>query len=264
MPELPDVEVSRRYLESTSLKRRVERVRTDGGRLFGDSDRKATLEALEGSRLEETARHGKNLFVRLSAGPWLLMHFGMSGFLKAYRRPDSAPDHPRLVMELDDGSSLAYDSQRLLGRLGLAEGPAEYARQKGLGPDLLFEDMTARRFADALDGSRGMIKPALMDQTRMAGLGNVYTDEALFQYGLHPKRKAPSLSGSDLEGLFGTVREVLERAVDFGADVGSAPSDWLLPHRDGDSRCPRCGGELQRIGVSGRTSWVCPERQPAP
>jgi len=264
MPELPDVEVFRRYLHSTGLGRRVEDVHTSRERIFSDFSRRTVVRALRGSRLEETARHGKNLFARLSEGRWLLLHFGMTGFLKAYRKPDSAPDHPRLVLDLADGSHLAYDSQRLLGRVSVADSPASYVKRMGLGPDLLSEELDGYVFVGLLSGSRAMVKSALMDQRRMAGLGNVYSDEALFHSGLHPKSRVSSLSEDALRRLHRAVVSVLQTAIDFGAEASAAPQDWLLPRRSAGSDCPSCGGNLESIKVGGRTAWICPRCQPPP
>jgi len=256
MPELPDVEVFRRYLDSTALGRRVEDVHTSRERIFADRSRATVIRALRGSRLEETARHGKNLFARLSEGRWLLLHFGMTGFLKAYHKPGSAPDHPRLVLDLSDGSHLAYDSQRLLGRVSVADSPASYVKRMGLGPDALSEEMDEDAFARLLSGSRAMVKSALMDQKRIAGLGNVYSDEALFRSGLHPRRKASSLSEEVLGRLHRAVVSVLQTAIDFGVEASAAPEDWLLPRRSEGSECPSCGGRLKSVKVSGRTAWI--------
>jgi formamidopyrimidine-DNA glycosylase len=264
LPELPDVEVFRRYLESTALGRRVEDVHTSRERLFSDRSRRTVVRRLRGSGLEKTARHGKNLFVRLSRGCWLLLHFGMTGFLKAYRSQDSAPGHPRLVLDLDDGSHLAYDSQRLLGRISVVESPESYAEREGLGPDALDDDMAPDTFAGLLTGSRAMVKSALMDQGRIAGLGNVYSDEALFHGRIHPRRRAASMSRRELDRLYGTVVRVLRTAIDFGAEPSSAPEDWILPRRREGEECPICGGQLESMKVGGRTAWVCPQCQEPP
>jgi formamidopyrimidine-DNA glycosylase len=263
LPELPDVEVFRRYLQSTSLKRRVRDVRTTREELYGDLGRDDVVKALKGSRLEDTRRHGKNLFVKLSGGKWLLLHFGMSGFLKSYRKPSEEPPHQRLVMELDDGSNLAYDSQRLLGTVSVVESPEEYARRKGLGPDALSDRMSAETLAELLEGSRATMKSALMDQGRIAGLGNVYTDEALFQAGIHPRRRAGELSKKGVKRLYRTMTRVLRKAIDFGADASNAPRSWLLPRREDGAECPRCGGSIERTKISGRTTYFCPRCQPS-
>ncbi|MBD3370264.1 hypothetical protein GF402_07880 [Candidatus Fermentibacteria bacterium] len=262
MPELPDVEVFRKYLQSTSLKRRVRDVRTTREELYRDHGRDDVVKALKGSRLEDTRRHGKNLFVKLSGGEWLLLHFGMSGFLKSYRKPAEEPPHQRLVMALDDGSNLAYDSQRLLGTVSVVESPEEYAKRKELGPDALSDRMSAERFAELLAGSRATVKSALMDQGRIAGLGNVYTDETLFQAGIHPRRRASELSGEELEEMYRTMTRVLRKAIDFGAEASNAPRSWLLPRREEGAECPGCGGSIERTTISGRATYFCARCQP--
>jgi formamidopyrimidine-DNA glycosylase len=105
-----------------------------------------------------------------------------------------------------------------------------------------------------------------MDQARLSGIGNVYSDEILFQAGLHPKATAGDLEAETVDRLYDTMRRVLEQAIDLGAGdpdfPDRAPKDWLLPHRNKGGRCPRCGGELVKATISGRSAWLCPGCQP--
>lgn len=257
MPELPDVELFRRYLRRTALHRRVEAVRVDRGeRLLERISERGLKRRLERHTLASTRRHGKVLFVGLDddAGA-LVLHFGMTGFLRYYRNAGSAPRHPRLVLELDDGYRLAYDCQRLLGRIGFTRDPDVWIEEHGLGPDALALD--AGSFSKLLAGRRGFLKSALMDQQKIAGIGNVYSDEILFRAGLHPRLAVADLTEEDLRSLHRALRDVLEGAIRYCADPERVPRTWLLPHRGEGGHCPRCGRGLRRIQISGRSAWAC-------
>lgn len=259
MPELPDVEVFRRYLRRRALHRRVEGVDVRSSRVHQVSP--STLRRrLQGHRLESSHRHGKLLFVGLddSAGA-LVLHFGMTGFVRYYRDEADEPGHARLVLALDDGHRLAYDDQRTFGRVDVADDPEAYVQERELGPDAL--SASERVFVERLAGRSGSVKAALMDQHVLAGIGNVYSDEILFHARLHPAADVASLSDDELRGLHRATQHVLRRAIDAKADVDRMPRTWLLPHRQRGGRCPRCGEAVQRRNVSGRTAWLCPSCQ---
>lgn len=260
MPELPDVEVFRRHLDATSLDREVSRAEVRaGGELLDDVSASTFRRHLQGHAFRRTHRHGKFLLSSLDSGEWVAFHFGMTGFLRALGPEDPEPDHVRLAFHFEDGGRLVYACQRKLGRVGLAEAPEELARERGLGPDALALDGPA--FLERLEGRTGRVKPTLMNQSVMAGVGNVYSDEALFQTGLHPERSVDELAEERRLDLQGTLHAVLETAIDI--EVTGFPDDWLLPHREEGAPCPRCGGEVRRLRVSGRSAYVCPRCQPA-
>lgn len=264
MPELPDVEVFKRYVESTSLHQDIQSVEVPGrGMLRGTSENRL-VKSLKGNRFEAARRHGKYLFIQSGKAPWLVLHFGMSGFLKYGEKSGDEPDHVRLRISFSNGYKLLFDCQRKLGEIGLVEKVGDFIEEKGLGPDPLQPDFDLETFKEALGNTRGMIKSALMDQERLAGIGNIYSDEILFQAGIHPKTPADRLEEEDLERLFDKmVHRVLPKAVQAQADPERFPKDFLIPRRHGDGTCPRCGTQLDKIKVGGRTSYVCPSCQPA-
>jgi formamidopyrimidine-DNA glycosylase len=259
MPELPEVEAMRRGPGERALGRRIARVDLREAGLLHGAAADDLSAALEGRALCALRRHGKVLFARADDGPWLVMHFGMTGFLAAYGDESGEPEHARLVLAFADGGFLAWDCQRKFGWLELADDPEAYVRAQGLGPDALAIGEDA--FDALLCGTRGMVKPALMDQEKIAGIGNVWSDEILFQAGIAPDRRADRLPAEARGRLFETMRRVLREAAEAGADPARLPGDWLRPHRDDDT-CPRCGGPLERREVSGRTAHLCPRCQP--
>ncbi|MGM0583934.1 MAG: Fpg/Nei family DNA glycosylase [Pseudomonadota bacterium] len=261
MPELPDVEVYRRILENKGLGRRIARVDLREPNRLKGAERQDLEAALKGRELTAARRHGKVLFARAGASPWLVMHFGMTGALVAYHDASEEPGHVRLTLDFEDGGHLAFDNPRKFGWLELADEPDAYLAAERIGPDAL--EIGAEAFAERIGGSRGMIKSALMDQAKIAGLGNVCSDEILFQAGIAPETRAAALPPARLAELRETMRRVLREAARAEADPARMPGDWLTPHRGEDADCPRCGTRLQSRKVGGRTAWLCPRCQPA-
>lgn len=261
MPELPDVASFDRYVASTALHRRIEDVEVRDDRVLEDVSAERLEAAARGREMRETRRHGKNLFVALDEGPWLVLHFGMTGYPKYFRKPESEPEHARILFRLADGWKLAYVCQRMLGHAGLTDDPDRYIEQKGLGPDALLADDEARYAA--LERRRGRLKSVLMNQEALAGIGNLYADEILFQCGLHPLRRLADMSGDEVRRLSRVTGEVLACAVERDADRDRFPADYLLTTRRQTNLCPRCGAELNDIKVGQRTTYFCPRCQGA-
>ncbi|MBD3367528.1 MAG: Fpg/Nei family DNA glycosylase [Candidatus Eisenbacteria bacterium] len=261
MPELPDVEVFRRYLQSTSLKRRIRNVRVSrpGDMLEGVS-RRRLVDELTGSRLTTTRRHGKYLFARASSGGWLVLHFGMTGFLDL-GKTDELTEHWRLVLEFSRGYRLCYDCRRLLGRVSFTGDPDSFIQDLDLGPDALSDALDRERFEEQVIQRRGMAKPTLMNQSIVAGIGNVYSDEILFHARIHPRKRLRELGNRRRSKLYRETGRVLRKAIECRAQPDEMPRSWLTPCRGRDGTCPACGGRLKRLTVSGRTAYVCPNRQ---
>ena len=258
MPELPDVATFKRYLDATSLHQTVDRVQVRNTKVMNVSRQKmasnVSNHAFIGSR-----RHGKCLFLETDQHKWVLLHFGMTGFLKYYKDQDEAPEHPRVIFHFANGYCLAYDNQRMFGEVDLIDDLEAYIQSRGLGPDAL--DVDRNRFRARISGKSGAIKPALMDQTVLAGIGNVYADEILFQSELHPKAAANKLSDKQLAILYRTMRRVLRKMIDYRADASRVPRSWLLGRRSEDEVCPRCGDKIKKIKASGRNGYYCPGHQ---
>lgn len=262
MPELPDVEVFRRYVESTSLHQEIDRVEVRSPELLEGIPASRLKSSLEGSLFSDTRRRGKHLFCGLENGRWLVLHFGMTGFLAYFKNEERRPSHARLLIRFSNGYALAYDCQRKLGKIALTEDPDRYARQEELGPDPLGEGFDLKAFRSAMEGSRATIKSALMDQKRMAGIGNIYSDEILFQAGIRPDSKADSLSDDDMKTIYEVmVERVLPAAIEARARPDRFPASFIIPHRHGDGTCPNCGKPLEKRKISGRTSFFCTRDQ---
>ena len=261
MPELPDVETWKRYVDATSLHRRIRRVEVDAPRMLKGVSGGQVAEALKGTSFESTQRHGKHLFVELSSGGWLMLHFGMTGYLRYRETADADLEKARLVVWFGGERHLAGFWQRRLGQIGLVDSPGDFAREEGLGPDALDPEIDLARFREMLGARRGSVKSALMDQGFLAGIGNVYSDEILFQAGLHPKAAARELDEGETRSLYRAMHHVLDVAIECQAEPERMPDSWILPRRSEGERCPRCKGEVQPIKISGRTAYYCPACQ---
>lgn len=262
MPELPDVEVFRGYLEAHVLKKRVDALEVAEPRIVEGLTVRTLRQRLQGRRLEGTARRGKHLFVRTDGDGSLVLHFGMTGYPEVVEDGDGLPEHTRATLLLEDGSSLAYACMRMLGKVSWTQSIEKYVAAEELGPDALGIDLG--RLKAALSHSRAGLKSALMDQSRLAGLGNVYTDEVLYQAQLPPELPARELDERSLKRLHRTMQRVLKVTIRHGARPGELPRRYLLPHRQEGRPCPRCGTPIEKRTVAGRRAYVCPRCQQTP
>jgi len=262
MPELPDLIELKRYLDATSLHQRIDAVDIRDASLLDGVTPPRLAKALEGRTLKRSHRHGKNLMVTTSGDEVLRLHFGMTGFLSYYRDPEQEPGHARLVLDFETGYHLAYDCQRKLGAVGLYESSETFIEQAGLRPDALDPGFDLPAFREALHGRSAMIKSAIMNQGIVAGIGNIWSDEVLFQAGVHPGRRCHDLGEEELAAVFRALKEVMGAADENPKVAHENPRRYLLPHRDEEEpRCPRCGGRVERARVSGRTAYYCKECQ---
>jgi formamidopyrimidine-DNA glycosylase len=268
MPELPDVELYKRYLDEHALCQRIEHVAVGDARILGDLSARDFAATLRGNRFEASRRHGKHLLVRLERAGWLTLHFGMTGSLVHFRKGEDDPPYDRVRFDFAGGAHLAYVNRRMLGRVGLTEDAEAFIRAEALGPDALDPAFDLAAFTAAVSGRRRDVKSALMDQGLIAGIGNIYADEILFQARLHPKTPITALDDRQRALLFERIKAVLETAIARGAGAEQylehLPDDYLLPHRDKGGRCPRCDSAIATLKAAGRTSYFCPRCQPAP
>jgi formamidopyrimidine-DNA glycosylase len=264
MPELPDVENFRRYLERHVRGKKIEAVEVRSAKVLKGISGAKLGRRLEGRSFERTRRHGKHLFAALDDGGSLGFHFGLTGCFAFFREGED-PKHERVRFDYHAGEHLAFVDQRMFGRIEWVDDADAYIRKKRLGADALTVD--EKSFLARLERKRGALKAVLMDQSVVAGVGNVYSDEILFQAKLHPKTPAESFDAQALKRLYRTMRRVLETAIEKGAGAEDlerrVPKRWLLPHRSKGAACPVCGGKVAALKLQGRTAYYCPACQPA-
>jgi formamidopyrimidine-DNA glycosylase len=255
MPELPEVETFKRYLDSTSLHQRIANIEVRDAYVLKRVSARELARRLKGRRFENTHRHGKHLFLRAGDELWLRLHFGMTGSLEYLNHDEETPKTARVLFNFTNNGRLVFDDQRKFGEIELIEDVDEFLQRRGLGPDAL--KISLSEFKAIVGKHSGAAKAILLNQQLIAGIGNLYADEILFGARMHPATEAASLSDKDLRRLFRATRHVLERAIALKTDFNRLPKSWLLTHRGKRGKCPRCGRLLKSSSIGGRTTWFC-------
>jgi formamidopyrimidine-DNA glycosylase len=259
MPELPDVETFKRYLDATSLHQRIGGVDVRSAYVLKGVSAHELAGRLRGRSFKSSRRYGKHLFVRTNGNLWLRLHFGMTGSLRYFKHQEQAPKHTRVLFVFANAHRLAFEDQRKFGEIGLIKDVNEFLKKRALGTDAL--DISLPQFKEIFGKHRGAVKTILLNQKLVAGIGNIYADEILFRTRLHPATQISSLSGKTVTKLFRATRYILKRAIEANADVALMPKSWLLPHRGKGGKCRRCGRELKSATIGGRTAWFCTQCQ---
>jgi formamidopyrimidine-DNA glycosylase len=222
MPELPEVETYRSYLAHNVLHKTIIGVEADFenyGRIFEAS--KLELASLEGESFEKALRYGKYCLLEATSERVLVLHFGMSGDVKYYKKGDPDPEHSAMVFSFQEGHKLAVISVR----------------------------------------KRWRIKSALMDQTTISGIGNMYSDEILYHAGIKPDKKVNDFGKKDLETVYEKMISVLKTAIENGADSEKMPENYLIRRREAGAICGICGGKIENIKIAGRSAYFCSKHQ---
>ncbi len=257
MPELPDVEKYKKYLDQNVLHKKITKVQTDDSRIIKAP--KNSLKSLEGHEFKGSKRIGKYLFLETDNKKTIVMHFGMTGDIKYYDHGEQTPKNSRIIFAFNDHHDLAFVNPRKLGKLDITNSIEEYREKKELGEDAL--TLSEKDFINILDNKTGGIKAFLMDQKNLSGLGNVYTDEILFQARIHPSTKVNNISGKQKKDLYYKMMDVLQTAIKHDADPAKFPDHYLTAHRKNKDKCPDCEGEVEKVTVAGRSTYFCPSCQ---
>ena len=269
MPELPEVENTRQYLLRSGLAGRTLGVpEVTWARTVRTPSVGEFIEGVAGRRVTDVQRRGKFLFAPLDDGANLALHLGMTGSLRIHDADREPPAMVRHTFPLDDGRQLRFMDPRKFGHLWLVSDPAD-AMPK-MGPEPLEPSFTAAVLHDALAGRKAPLKALLLEQSVVAGLGNLYADESLYLAGVHPERGPASLSDGETTDLHAGIVTALTRATDAYAaardeqwpDPPTALAPWTIPRRAAEP-CPRCGATVALIRVRNRSTWFCPACQPA-
>jgi formamidopyrimidine-DNA glycosylase len=294
MPELPEVETIRRGLEPRLINKTLVSLTVTDRKVLDRSARGAGLKSLQGQRIRSLSRRGKYLVIRLE-NRHLIFHLGMTGQL-TLRDPSQAdslafkrtvtglqwceqrqPDrHTHVHIQLDDGRRLLFRDTRKFGRLFVLGGESrdleEFFRSRHLGLEPFTPSYNLPAFVRRFKGRSLAVKSLLLNQSFVAGVGNIYADEALFDAGLHPARRASSLRRYEKERLFKAIDRVLRRGVRFGGttfsdfvnsqgEAGSNQEKLYVYGREGEP-CLRCGAEIVKTVISQRGAHFCPVCQP--
>lgn len=267
MPELPEVEVERRALTHWLKGRKIVGAETEASRVFRGSERKE-FEQLRG-KVSRIDRKGKYLLWTFENGKGAVTHLGMTGKWLKRKKGDEVP-HSRARFVLDDGTIIHYRDPRLFGRIEPvpAEKLWDVKAVAALGLDALNDSLDWKKLKDAVAASKQDLKVALMDQGRIAGLGNIHAAEALYRARIHPARKPQSLSDDEWKALAKGIHATIQFALDHESgdeiqyvEEPGAPNPFLIYGRAGE-KCKRCGGTVQLSTQGGRSTHFCPKCQP--
>jgi formamidopyrimidine-DNA glycosylase len=265
MPELPDIEVFRRLVERDCIGLTVSNIDVADAACLIATTTESITQQLRSYTLDGAARHGKVLFLGFGGAGVLAMHFGPAGSLGVVVGDAGLPPYVRLRMDLSGGTRIAFADRRRIGRVQLVASLEASVAESELGPDTLDPAFNAAALARTLAGTRTPIKLALIDQSRLAGIGNTYSDEILFQARLHPARPARSLDAAETRSLMRSIKYVLRTAIacdptqaDFRERL---PRGFLLPQRQPGGHCPRDETLLERMTLGGRTATFCSKCQ---
>jgi formamidopyrimidine-DNA glycosylase len=269
MPELPEVEVVARSLAPQLIERTITAVtKLDWERMVETPDPVAFRALIAGRRVHAVGRRAKWVLISLDCDWTLAIHLRMSGNLVVQEPASQADHYTHLVLGLDDGRQLFFEDQRKFGRVRLLDPAGLAALHAAHGPEPLDPQFTAAALAALLARHRIKLKPFLLDQTRIAGLGNIYVSEALWIAQLHPLLPAADTPAERIPALHAAIRQVLEQAI---ANEGSSLRNYrngygrrgtnqehFLVYNQTGAPCPRCGTPIERMVVAQRSTFYCP------
>ena len=272
MPELPEVETVRRVLEPYLLKKTITGVQIHNAQVIAAPSPEKFAEDVFGQKIAAFTRRGKFLRLMFDSGDYLTIHLRMTGCLTIEQQPAPLEKHTHVVLSLDDGNELRYEDVRRLGKLWFARnGEEDISGVKKLGIEPFDGTLNAAYLRGKCQNSKKPVKSMLLDQTVVAGIGNIYSDEILFSCSVLPERECRSLTDSEWEKLTLTIKERIlyfteKNAVSFdeyslfkGKDYRNTP--YLQVYGKSGKPCPACGEPLKKIVVGGRSSVFCPHCQ---
>ena len=266
MPELPEVETIARKLEPDLVGRTIKDADLRWSRTLAVPSPKKFKEQIQGQKIKEVTRRAKYFILRLSDFS-LLVHLRMSGDLLIKNSTAQPEKHDRLILKLSGNKSLVFNDTRKFGRVWLTANPDEVLGK--LGPEPLSKDFTPQWLYDALHSKHRQLKPLLLDQTFLAGLGNIYTDESLHIAKLYPLAASDSVKMKQAKALYEAIRKVLLEgirrngaSIDWVYRGGEFQNYFRVYDREGEP-CPVCGTKIQRLVVGQRGTHICPKCQPA-
>ncbi|KAG4961638.1 hypothetical protein AAZX31_13G347700 [Glycine max] len=276
MPELPEVEAARRAVEYNCVGKRITKcvVADDSKVIHGVSPSDFQASVL-GKLIVAAHRKGKNMWLQLDSPPFPSFQFGMAGAIyikgaavtnykrSAVKDEDEWPSkYSKIFIELDDGLELSFTDKRRFAKVRLLKDPTSVPPISELGPDALFEPMTLEKFTESLHKKKTEIKALLLDQSFISGIGNWVADEVLYQARIHPRQVASSLSNESCSNLSKCIKEVIEKAIEVGAESSQYPTNWIFHSREKKpGKAFVDGKKIDFITAGGRTTAYVPELQ---
>jgi len=253
MPELPEVHTFQQYFNEAALNIPIKEVIVHDDKILRNTDSATFTQYLTGRTFLDSYRRGKYLFAKLDNGHHLLMHFGMTGDLKYYQDPDDAPKHERFVFVFADDYRLGFDCPRKFARIIYIERLDVYIEDVKLGEDAL--EISIEQFTAAMVGKKTNIKAFLLNQKLIAGIGNLYADEILYQTRIHPASQVGALRPKQQKAIFSAMQRILGEAVAKVAHYKSYPDDWFFQWRVAGQKAPNGKTEVTMEKIAGRTTY---------
>ncbi len=271
MPELPEVETIRNELTPHIIGRTVTGLSLCWEGIVRQPSVEEFCDRLVGQRITGLKRRGKYLIFSLSSGELLILHLRMTGSLLLNPNPDDPDRFIRAIIHFGEGDNLYFRDPRKFGVMWLAPDTSDL--EKKLGPEPLEAGFTPEVLKERLKNRKAPIKALLLDQDLIAGVGNMYADEALFSAGTHPLRSGDSLSTKEVARLHRAIQEILWAAIGNkgasvenyfrpGGELGTAHFQFRVAHKLGGDHCPVCQTPIERIVVRNRGTYFCPKCQP--
>ncbi len=261
MPELPDVESFRQYFDRTSLNKTIKKVEIMAPEMLEEISGKDLRNKLEGKKFISSKRHGKYFFAQITKTQFLILHFGMTGYLQYGEGEDEADKHTRLICNFTKDRFLAYSCQRKFGSISFTDNYDEFISSKKLGFDPVDSNLTYKKFEEITAGRSSKIKTLLMDQEIISGIGNIYADEILYHSGIYPEKSFDVLDKADRKKLTANINKILKKGIEVNTSSKDFPKNYLIRRRKENEECGLCGGKIKKKKVGGRTTYFCGEHQ---
>lgn len=257
MPEMADVEVLKRRFNEELKGETITGVKILNPALV---KAEGLEEKLAGKKILEARRYGKYLFLKIDSQGWLIIHFGLTGHL-VFEKDKQKKLLSEAMLVLSTASwNLIYEAGRVFGMVGWCASPEIFIQEKKMGPDA--GALSESDFLKIMRPLKGAVKPALMDQHKIAGIGNVYVDEILFQARIHPQTSVKNLTAGQLKEIYIQLHRVHQAAVKVGAVRTQMPEWALMRIRKTTKICPNCGSKLENTLLNNRETFLCPRCQP--
>jgi formamidopyrimidine-DNA glycosylase len=259
MPELPEVESFRKYIVKTSFNKKIELAKLASPGMLLQTTEKQLLKILQGNEFESTFRHGKFLFIKLREHGSLMLHFGLTGDVEYIKAGENPPEKFALQFHFEDDTDLFFTDTRKMGKIALVEDVDSFIKSRGYGTDAL--KIKEEDFIQKIQERKVAIKTVLMDQKIVAGVGNEFSDEILFQTKIHPASITTALPGKKLKVIYQAMVTILKEAVKSNANREKLEHYFFLDNRKAGLKCPRCKGVTALETIGGRSSYFCPRCQ---
>ncbi|HST22581.1 MAG TPA: DNA-formamidopyrimidine glycosylase [Blastocatellia bacterium] len=261
MPELPEVENRLLYLRRTALGERIKRVIVTAPGMIKTSGARSFALNLAERSFVDAYRRGKYLIVALDNARSLILHFGMGGDLVFYNSAEDKPEYTRIEFIFESGARLAFTCARKICRVMLVDSVEQVHALRDMGPEPGGKEFSLAYLERVIEESPArQIKPLLMDQKKIAGVGNIYADEILFEAKVRPDRRARDLTEEEIKRIHRETRRVLRKAIQTGGDE-NFPSYFLVSRSARGANCKACNSEIERKTIGGRTAYFCPQCQ---